>query len=101
MIHRGFYEPLTEAEAAAIVERYDDKAAHLGLNENWREQGWSHYLEWFFAKWLPALETPENSAGLLATLRAIEPCNGSKNPCEGWHTSGFEDSRHHRIPAGI
>ena len=43
---------------------------HPYLNENWRAQGWSHYLEWFFGLLLTALETAEETDGVVEIAEA-------------------------------
>ena len=52
IVHRGAYHHLTDAEADAIVGQYDDKALHLGLNEEWDKNGHKHYLDWFHKDWI-------------------------------------------------
>ena len=51
-MHRGTFHHLTDEEADAIVRQYDDKALHLGLNEDWDKNGHKHYLDWFHKEWL-------------------------------------------------
>ena len=72
-----------------MIRQYDDEAEHLGLNPNWPEQGWPHYLAWFFTRWLPALETEERSAGLL----------DARKPSDFYRRmSSFETWRHLAAP---
>jgi len=52
IVHRGTYRRLTDEEADAIVRQYDDKALHLGLNEEWDKNGHKHYLDWFHKAWI-------------------------------------------------
>jgi nitroreductase len=52
VIHRGTYRRLTKEELDALVVRYDDKQARLGLNEDWDKKGYAHYLDWLFTEWL-------------------------------------------------
>jgi len=58
VVHRGEYRPLTEAKLDEIVAQYDDPARHIGMIGNWQEQGFRHYLDWFYTKWTgkPATE---------------------------------------------
>lgn len=51
VVHRGEYRAHTEAELDKIVAQYDDPARHIGMVPNWREQGFRHYLDWFYTKW--------------------------------------------------
>jgi nitroreductase len=50
--HRETFHHLTEEEADTIVRQYDDKALHLGLNEEWDKNGHKHYLDWFHKEWI-------------------------------------------------
>ncbi len=51
VVHRDVYRPLTAAELAELAARYDDPAAHLGLDVDWAGQGHKHYLDWLFKAW--------------------------------------------------
>jgi nitroreductase len=61
LIHDGKYQRLTKDELDALVRTYDDPAAHLGLNDNWRQEGRKHYLEWLFGAWLSRAAKPTSS----------------------------------------
>jgi nitroreductase len=52
VVHRGTFHNLTEAEADAIIRQYDDKSLHLGLREDWDQNGYKHYLDWLHKEWL-------------------------------------------------
>ena len=58
VVHFGEYHRPTEAQLDRIVAEYDDPARHIGLVANWEEQGFRHYLDWFYTKWTgkPATE---------------------------------------------
>jgi nitroreductase len=58
VVHRGEYRAHTEAQLDKIVAQYDDPTRHVGLIANWEEQGFRHYLDWFYTKWTdkPATE---------------------------------------------
>jgi nitroreductase len=58
VVHRGEYRAHTEAQLDKIVAEYDDASRHIGMIGNWGEQGFRHYLEWFYTKWTgrPATE---------------------------------------------
>jgi len=71
VIHYGKYQPLSSEEFEQMVSNYDDPQNHLALIENWARMGFSHYLEWFFGKWLPPLETKEKSQQILELLERI------------------------------
>jgi nitroreductase len=51
VIHWDTYHHLTSEEKDRMVSEYDDETRHLGLIENWKEQGMKHYLDWFYTKW--------------------------------------------------
>jgi nitroreductase len=51
VVHWGQYHAPTAAELDELVAAYDDPARHLVLNENWRAQGFAHYMDWFFEVW--------------------------------------------------
>jgi len=51
VIHYNRYQSLSDKELAEIVNEYDDPQKHLGSIENWREQGFAHYLDWFYKVW--------------------------------------------------
>ena len=51
VIHKEKYHALTHAEVDDLVAQYDDKARHLGLNTDWDQHGYTHYLDWYFKAW--------------------------------------------------
>ncbi len=51
VVHLGRYRPLTEGEADSLIAEYDDETRNLGINPGWKNQGFDHYLDWFYAKW--------------------------------------------------
>jgi nitroreductase len=51
VVHRGAYRAHTEAQLDQIVTQYDDPSRHIGMIPNWQEQGFKHYLDWFYTKW--------------------------------------------------
>jgi len=51
IVHRGEYRAHTEAQLDKIVAQYDDVSKHAGLIPNWQQQGFRHYLDWFYTKW--------------------------------------------------
>jgi len=51
VIHYDTYHNLTDEELKEIVQEYDDPQKHLGSIENWKEQGFAHYLDWFYNVW--------------------------------------------------
>lgn len=52
IVHEGTYCPANDDELDAMVARYDDPAANLGLSDAWRgNDAYPHYLDWFFKAW--------------------------------------------------
>jgi len=51
VVHRGRYCPLTDEEADSLIAEYDDESRNLGINPGWKDQGFGHYLDWFYTKW--------------------------------------------------
>jgi len=80
VVHDGKYHRLTKDELDALVRQHDDPAAHLALNDAWRQEGRKHYLEWFFGSWLGRAAKPTTAetpmlrllkrAGFIETQRA-------------------------------
>jgi nitroreductase len=68
IVHRGRYGALTESELDSLVCEYDDREAHLGLAEDWKERGFAHYLDWYFTEW-EGPTSPEKLAELAARLK--------------------------------
>ncbi len=58
VVHAGSYHRLSDEEADAIVKQYDDKSLHLGLVEDWDQNGHKHYLDWLHKAWLGRNATP-------------------------------------------
>jgi len=54
----GKYHRLTKDELDALVRQHDDAAAHLALNDTWRQEGRKHYLEWLFGSGLSRSAKP-------------------------------------------
>jgi nitroreductase len=52
VVHHGAFHTLSVEETDAIVRQYDNKALHLGLNEDWDQKGYKHYLDWLYKEWL-------------------------------------------------
>ncbi len=52
VVHEDTYHRLTKDEIAALVREHDDPDRHLALNENWQQEGFKHYLDWFYAVWV-------------------------------------------------
>jgi hypothetical protein len=51
VVHYGKYAPLSESDINELIAAYDDDALRLGINPDWRKQGFAHYLDWFYSKW--------------------------------------------------
>jgi nitroreductase len=51
VIHRGTYHHLTDEEMNAVVARYDDASEHFDMAVPWSENGYAHFLDWFYEVW--------------------------------------------------
>jgi len=58
IFHNESYHRLTDEELDGVIKRYDDKNAHIALNEDWETQGHKHYLDWLCKSWLRGIDTP-------------------------------------------
>lgn len=52
VVHNEKYHNLNPDEIKAMIEKYDDKNLHLSLNDDWKEKGLKHYMDWLFSVWL-------------------------------------------------
>jgi nitroreductase len=69
VIHYENYHRLTKEEVADITRQYDDKERHLALNENWKAQGYNHYMDWWFKDWLGGSKPTDQETQMLRFLR--------------------------------
>jgi hypothetical protein len=69
VIHYENYHRLTKEEVADITRQYDDKERHLALNENWKAQGYNHYMDWWFKDWLGGSKPTDRETQMLRFLR--------------------------------
>jgi len=69
VIHYENYHRLTKEEVADITSQYDDKERHLALNENWKAQGYDHYMDWWFKDWLGGSKPTDRETQMLQFLR--------------------------------
>lgn len=51
VVHYGKYHRVTAQELDELVQQYDDPEKHLRLNDAWEQQGFDHYLDWFYTVW--------------------------------------------------
>lgn len=51
VVHHEQYKDYGADELNAMIKVYDDPQADLGLLQNFRQRGFEHYLQWFFARW--------------------------------------------------
>jgi nitroreductase len=76
VIHYEDYHRLTKEEVADITRQYDDKEQHLALNENWKAQGYNHYMDWWFKDWLGGSKPTDRETQMLQLLKRsgfVEP----------------------------
>jgi nitroreductase len=69
VIHYESYHRLTKDEVRDITRQYDDKERHLALNENWKAQGHTHYMDWWFKDWLDDSKPTDRETQMLRFLR--------------------------------
>lgn len=51
VVHYGKYHQASVAELEILVQQYDDPEKHLGVNNTWKQEGFMHYLDWFYSVW--------------------------------------------------
>ncbi|GLC30285.1 nitroreductase family protein [Clostridium omnivorum] len=62
IIHPSKYQRLNSEELEKIVLEYDSEDKHfLSLIDGWRENGYNHYLEYFYEKWCGCLRLDEEN----------------------------------------
>jgi nitroreductase len=66
VVHFERYHSLTLEEADTIVEAHDDPAAGLDMKSPWKEQGFVHFLDWFYEVWSTRMP-PEEGPSQVAT----------------------------------
>lgn len=70
IIHHEKYHRLTKEEIEAQVQEYDDLERHLAVNnEAWKDQGYKHYMDWWFLKWLGGAKPTEKETQMLRLLK--------------------------------
>ena len=69
VIHNEHYHRLSKDEVTDITGQYDEKERHLALNENWKAQGYKHYLDWWFKDWLGGSKPTDRETQMLRFLR--------------------------------
>ena len=51
VVHYGKYHRAATDGLEVLVQQYDDPEKHLGLNNTWKQEGFEHYLDWFYSVW--------------------------------------------------
>jgi nitroreductase len=72
VVHREKYQRLSKDELKELVRTYDDPNRHLWLaqfGEHWKEQGYQHYLDWYYKKWEGQNGPPTGESQLLRLLK--------------------------------
>ena len=69
VIHYETYHKLSPDEVTDITRQYDEKERHLALNENWKTQGYKHYMDWWFKDWLGGSKPTDRETQMLRFLR--------------------------------
>lgn len=68
VIHNDKYQKLEDNDLSSLVCAYDDEQKHMGLIDDWKEKGYSHYLDWFYTSWTKA-ESAEKQMEIVAALQ--------------------------------
>lgn len=68
LIHEGRYQRLSAAAIQRQIACHDDPEMHLGVGFDWRAEGFSHYHEWLYRKWLGGISAT-GASPLLETIR--------------------------------
>jgi len=76
VVHFGEYHRPTEAQLDQIVAQYDDASRHIGMIPNWQEQGFRHYLDWFYTKWTGKPATERVATGKILEFQQRLAKNG-------------------------
>ena len=60
VVHRETYKKPGDKELEGMITSYDDRSLRIHMMDDWKAQGFNHYLEWFFTKWCspPAIGAP-------------------------------------------
>jgi nitroreductase len=58
IFHDTKYHTLTKEDLDKITQKYDDPNIHLGLNQNYKDNGYDHYQEWLYKEWLSGNSKP-------------------------------------------
>ena len=70
VVHYGKYQNLDNNDLNDLVAIYDDTQKHIGLIDDWREKGYSHYLDWFYTSWSRNESVEKQEEILLALKKA-------------------------------
>ena len=71
VVHYEKFHRLSKDELDEIVRQYDDRSLHLGLNDDWRQKGHKHYLDWYYKEWMGRFKPP---AGESAFFKRLKKC---------------------------
>jgi nitroreductase len=69
VIHYEKYHTLTNEELDEITRKYDDDQLHIALNENWRNEGYTHYLDWLFQAWANSPKPTDHETQMFRFLK--------------------------------
>jgi nitroreductase len=69
VIHYEKYHRLTKEELEEQVRQYDDPERHLALDESWKDQGYKHFMDWWFKDWLGDSKPTERETQMLRLLK--------------------------------
>jgi nitroreductase len=70
VVHWGGYHRLTADEIDEIVAQYDEASNHLDLDVPWREEGFGHFLDWFYQVWSNPRQRPAGAGRIFDAFAA-------------------------------
>ena len=69
VVHYENFHHLSKNELDEIVRQHDDPKLHLGLNDEWRQKGFKHYLDWFYKEWMGRFKPPSGESAFFKRLK--------------------------------
>jgi nitroreductase len=69
VVHYEKFHRLSKDELEDMVRQYDDRTLHIGLNDDWRQKGHRHYLDWYYKEWTGRLKPPSGESTFFKRLK--------------------------------
>lgn len=71
VIHYDKYHKVITEELDELIRQYDDPEKHLWLNDTWKQEGFEHYLDWFYKVWSTRSGKPNSKSQMAEILEKI------------------------------